>query len=116
MKILKDDLAGFEAELIDGISYINARIKRWSEKRLTVRTPSAVTTVRGTEFIVRTSGAKSFVQVVRGSVVVTPTNRKEALTLEPGESATIGPEGVSKTVSSQDGTGTPKGKTNVPSH
>jgi len=116
MKILKDDLAGFEAELIDGICYINARIKRWSEKRLTVRTPSAVTSVRGTEFIVKISGSKTFIQVIKGSVVVTSAKRKEALIMETGESAMITPEGASKTVYSQDGTDGPKGKAYVPSH
>lgn len=100
MTLQKDDDAGFTAELELGLARIKAMVGKWANKKFSVRTPSAVLAVRGTEFMVAVSQSTTTVTVFEGSVVVTPSSGKEPVTLKPGESAAITPDGVSRTVPS----------------
>jgi ferric-dicitrate binding protein FerR (iron transport regulator) len=118
--IQQDDENGFMAGLENGLGHFFAHIKnevRAKANKFEVRTPTAVLAVRGTDFIVKTSGPETIVQVLSGHVFVTTSKGKTSLTLEPGESATVTPESITKTVSSPgDATGTEKRGADVPSH
>lgn len=95
----QDDDNGFAAGLDHGIAQVRALVGKWANKKFSVRTPAAVCGVRGTEFMVTALKEKTIVLVREGHVVVTPSNGKDALTLEPGESVTVTREGMIKTVS-----------------
>ncbi|MCX7192100.1 MAG: FecR family protein [Proteobacteria bacterium] len=82
----------FEALLTEGFGRIRARTKNYF-KKFEVRTPSAVTSVRGTDFSVKASPAGTRVEVFESIVYVSPINGSEGVEVHAGEGCDVLKEG-----------------------
>lgn len=90
----KDDAAGsFEAQLEEGAMRLRVLIKNKVGKKFEVRTPSAVTSVRGTDFSLARTPAGDRVQVYSGEVAVTPAAGGAEVLLKAGEQLSVPVQG-----------------------
>jgi len=80
----------FEGLLNNGLMRMRAWV-RSKGKKFEVRTPSAVTSVRGTDFSVATSARGDRVQVFEGVVAVMPAAGGKAVLVQAGEELVMSP-------------------------
>ncbi|MEK7745952.1 MAG: FecR family protein [Elusimicrobiota bacterium] len=90
-----------EASMKLSVGWMKAVVSRVMARRFSVRTPTAVCSVRGTEFdlSVRDSGATA-VSLFQGSLGVADGKGNE-VTLKPGESVSVDQQGIGKVAASQ---------------
>lgn len=84
----------FEGLLNEGFAQIKAAIRGKYAHKFEVRTPSAVTSVRGTEFSVRVSPDKTRVEVFESTVYVNPAQGGEGVEVHAGEGCDILKDGA----------------------
>ena len=63
-------------------------------KKFDIRTPSAVTSVRGTEFIIETSHESTYITVIEGSVEMKLLNDYKTILINAGERGMVNKEGI----------------------
>lgn len=92
--VTQDDAAGnFVAQLETGLMRLRGLVKAKVGKRFEVRTPSAVTSVRGTDFSIARTAAGDVVQVYSGVVAVTPPAGGAEVLLKAGEQLSVPVQG-----------------------
>ena len=84
--VTQDDAqAGFVGQLESGLMRLRALVRNKVGKKFEVRTPSAVTSVRGTDYSVARTPAGDVIRVHEGVVAVTSPTGGEAVLLKAGE-------------------------------
>ncbi len=92
--VTQDDAAGnFVAQLETGLMRLRGLVKAKVGKRFEVRTPAAVTSVRGTDFSIARTAAGDVVQVYSGVVAVTPPAGGAEVLLKAGEQLSVPVQG-----------------------
>jgi len=92
--VTQDDAAGnFVAQLETGLMRLRGLVKAKVGKRFDVRTPAAVTSVRGTDFSIARTAAGDVVQVYSGVVAVTPPAGGAEVLLKAGEQLSVPVQG-----------------------
>ncbi len=92
--VTQDDAAGnFVAQLETGLMRLRGLVKAKVGKRFEVRTPSAVTSVRGTDFSIARTAAGDVVQVYSGVVAVAPPAGGAEVLLGAGEQLSVPVQG-----------------------
>ncbi|MFN4350736.1 MAG: FecR domain-containing protein [Hylemonella sp.] len=92
--VTQDDAAGnFVAQLESGLMRLRGLVKAKVGKRFEVRTPAAVTSVRGTDFSIARTAAGDVVQVYSGVVAVTPPAGGAEVLLKAGEQLSVPVQG-----------------------
>ena len=92
--VTQDDAAGnFVAQLETGLMRLRGLVKAKVGKRFEVRTPAAVTSVRGTDFSIARTVAGDVVQVYGGVVAVTPPAGGAEVLLKAGEQLSVPVQG-----------------------
>ncbi len=92
--VTQDDAAGnFVAQLETGLMRLRGLVKAKVGKRFEVRTPAAVTSVRGTDFSIARTAAGDVVQVYSGVVAVTPPAGGAEVLLSAGEQLSVPVQG-----------------------
>lgn len=92
--VSKDDAAGnFVSQLDDGLMRLQLLIKKKVGKKFEVRTPSAVTSARGTDYSASVSAAGTVVKVYSGEVAVTPAAGGAEVLLKAGEQLSVPVQG-----------------------
>ncbi len=92
--VTQDDAAGnFVAQLETGLMRLRGLVKAKVGKRFEVRTPAAVTSVRGTDFSIARTVAGDVVQVYGGVVAVTPPAGGAEVLLGAGEQLSVPVQG-----------------------
>ena len=93
-RVLSDkDFAQVQLRLDDGRIFVRSP-KLGRTSRLTVVTPTAIASVRGTDFLVKTDSKGTSTLVGEGSVEVTDEKVSEVKTVEPGNKAEVDPSGT----------------------
>lgn len=88
--VTQDDAAGnFVAQLETGLMRLRGLVKAKVGKRFEVRTPAAVTSVRGTDFSIARTAAGDVVQVYSGVVAVMPPAGGAEVLLGAGEQLSV---------------------------
>lgn len=83
--VLENDPAtGFSSALHSGVARLRALAQHYLGKKFEVRTPSAVTSVRGTEFAVTVLKDGDLIQVFEGVVTVSPSSGGEPADVQAG--------------------------------
>lgn len=93
--VTQDDAqAGFVGQLDNGLMRLRALIRNKVGKKFEVRTPVAVTSVRGTDYSIARTPAGDVIRVHEGVVAVTPPNGGESVLLKAGEQLTVPLQGA----------------------
>lgn len=93
--VTQDDAAGnFVAQLETGLMRLRGLVKAKLGKRFEVRTPAAVTSVRGTDFSIARTAAGDVVQVYSGEVAVAPPAGGAEVLLKAGDRLSVPGQGV----------------------
>jgi hypothetical protein len=90
----KDDAAGnFVSQLDDGLMRLQLLIKKKVGKKFEVRTPTAVTSIRGTDYSASVTSAGTVVKVYSGEVAVTPAAGGAEVLVKAGEQLSVPVQG-----------------------
>ena len=93
--VTQDDVQGdFMGQLNAGLMRMRAYVQKKLGKKFEVRTPSAVTSVRGTDFSVARTPAGDRVQVYSGVVAVTPAAGGAEVLVEARQALLVPPTGA----------------------
>jgi len=93
LSVERDDPEGLLLSMEKGLARLKARIGKWS-RRFEVRTPAAVTSVRGTDFSVDCRAGRETLYVYEGVVAATPRGRGEPVLVKAGEMLVMEGEGA----------------------
>jgi ferric-dicitrate binding protein FerR (iron transport regulator) len=93
LSVERDDPEGLMLSMEKGLARLKARIGKWS-RRFEVRTPAAVTSVRGTDFSVDRRAGRETLYVYEGVVAATPCGRGEPVLVKAGEMLVMEGEGA----------------------
>jgi len=93
--VTQDDVQGdFMGQLDAGLMRMRALVRQKLGKKFEVRTPSAVTSVRGTDFSVARTPAGDRVQVYSGVVAVAPVAGGAEVLVQAGQFLVVPPTGA----------------------
>jgi hypothetical protein len=97
--LLQDSARNFESDqkLTEAVARTGERIKGWTDKKFTVRTPSACCSVRSTEFTIGpTSGGGTEIAILEGAVDVGDAECAKQVPVEQGFRVIVTKDGISE--------------------